>query len=131
VDVREADAADPQALATAVQDVAQDGFDRILLDVPCTNTGVLRRRVDARWRFNQEHLDLAVDSQRRLLDAAAAHLRPGGSMVYSTCSLEPEENELQVAQWLDRHPKFTVERRVSLFPPDSGTDGAYAALLRS
>ena len=105
-------------------------FDRILLDMPCTNTGVLRRRADARWRFSEDRLAKLTQLQRRLLDTAALFLKPGGILVYSTCSLEPEECEQMVDSWLAAHAGFTKERQVSLFPPESRTDGAYAAALR-
>lgn len=129
--IRRADAADPAALARAVDGLAPDGFDRILLDVPCTNTGVLRRRPDARWRFDEGRLREAVKMQRRLLDAAAPHLRAGGSMVYSTCSLEPEENEQQIEAWLGENRGMRRIREIALIPPNRETDGAYAALLQS
>ncbi len=105
-------------------------FDRILADVPCTNTGVLRRRPDARWRFTVPRLRAACRRQREILDALAPRLKPGGVLVYSTCSLEPEENEHIVQSWLARHPDFVLERSVTLFPPETETDGAYAAALR-
>ncbi|MBU1693153.1 MAG: 16S rRNA (cytosine(967)-C(5))-methyltransferase RsmB [Verrucomicrobia bacterium] len=105
------------------------GFDGILLDAPCTNTGVLRRRADARWRFSLSHLQTAVRKQRALLNALAGFVAPGGRLVYSTCSLEPEENENQIREWLAGHPEFALEGERALRPPDSGTDGAYAARL--
>jgi 16S rRNA (cytosine967-C5)-methyltransferase len=105
-------------------------FDRILLDVPCSNTGVIRRRPDARWRFSLQRMKRTVAAQRALLDAAATVLKPGGALVYSTCSLEREENEDQVASWLATHKAFALEKETKLFPPVSETDGAYAALLR-
>ncbi|MFH0908492.1 MAG: 16S rRNA (cytosine(967)-C(5))-methyltransferase RsmB [bacterium] len=108
---------------------AEGRFDRILLDVPCSNTGVLRRRADARWRFAEDRLASLVETQRALLDHAATLLKPGGSLVYSTCSLEPEENEELVAAWLKDRPGFALRRERRLFPPESGTDGTYAALL--
>ena len=104
-------------------------FNAILLDVPCTNTGVIRRRPDARWRFSTERLRAACDKQAVILDAAAASLESGGRIVYSTCSLESEENETQVDRWLCRHAEFKLVDSHKLFPPESGTDGAYAALL--
>ena len=104
-------------------------FDAILLDVPCTNTGVIRRRPDARWRFSPERLRAARDKQEAILEAAAACLRPGGRLVYSTCSLELEENEGQIDRWVARHSEFRITNSRNLFPPESQTDGAYAALL--
>ena len=130
VAIRQADATDSVALAKATDGLAPNGFDRILLDVPCTNTGVLRRRPDARWRFDEKRLREAVRIQRQLLDAAAPHLRTGGSMVYSTCSREPEENKKQVNAWLSENKDIRCVREFALFPPEDQTDGAYAALLQ-
>ena len=84
----------------------------VLLDAPCTGTGVLRRRPDARWRVDPQRLRSLVELQRELLDAAAGVVRPGGLLVYSTCSLEAEENEEQVDDFLARHRDFERE------PPD-------------
>ncbi len=116
-------------LTAGLREADATPFDAILLDVPCTNTGVLRRRADARWRFSPESLAAAVAQQRALLDAAAPRLRPGGRIVYSTCSLEPDENEDQVRRWLADHPAFRLDRERRSFPPESGADGAYAARL--
>ncbi len=106
-----------------------DRYAAILLDVPCTNTGVIRRRADVRWNFSEARLRRVVERQRSILESAAALLEPGGRIVYSTCSLEPEENEQQVETWVERHPEFKPEQCRRLFPPESGTDGAFAALL--
>ena len=108
--------------------VAFGNFDRILLDVPCTNTGVLRRRPDARWRFSEAQLSVMTQLQESMLTAAAGLLAPGGVLVYSTCSLEPEENELLVTRWSQQH-HFELESSRQQVPPASGCDGAYAARL--
>ena len=71
-------------------------FDRVLLDAPCTGTGTLARHPDARWRLSPESIAEMAGLQRRMLDAAARAVRPGGLLVYSTCTLEPEENEERV-----------------------------------
>lgn len=104
-------------------------FDAILLDVPCLNTGVLRRRVDARWRFTRDRIEMIKKTQRQILNAMSKHVKPGGRMVYSTCSLEVEENEEMVTRWAREHTEFRLVKAKRLFPPKSGTDGAYAALL--
>jgi 16S rRNA (cytosine967-C5)-methyltransferase len=80
--------------------------DTILLDAPCTGTGVLGRRAELRWRTGQEKLDELAGLQKALLDRAAALLKPGGTLVYATCSVEPEENEQQAKAFLERHPGF-------------------------
>ena len=104
-------------------------FDAILLDVPCLNTGVLRRRVDARWRINRERIEVLKKTQWQILTAMSKCLKSGGRMVYSTCSLEVEENEELVSRWAREHKEFRLVKAKRLFPPKSGTDGAYAALL--
>ncbi len=124
VTIVQGDAARPQAVPEL-----EAGFDAVLLDVPCTNTGVIRRRPDARWRFSPERLKAAVERQRAILDGAAPLVKQGGRLVYSTCSLELEENEEQVRGWLARHPEFTLAESRRLFPPETGTDGAFSALL--
>lgn len=117
----------------------RDGsFDLALLDAPCTGTGVYRRRFDARWNWSPGLLATCMETQRKLLDGAAAAVRPGGRLVYSTCSLEPEENGCQVAAFEERHPEFervsfpapsqlVTEGLLSIFPPEHGMDGMFAA----
>ena len=104
-------------------------FDRILLDVPCSNTGVLRRRPDARWRFSEKRLARLVGVQARMLNACSKLLAPDGALVYSTCSLEPEENEGQVDRWIEQNPEFRIDAQSVSIPPDSEMDGAYAVRL--
>ncbi len=104
-------------------------FDGLLLDVPCSNTGVLRRRPDARWRFSEDRQKKLIETQFRILHGAAALVRPGGRLVYSTCSIEPEENEPLIKRWLANHYEFRLERQRLLLPAAEQTDGAYAALL--
>ncbi|MDD5482762.1 MAG: transcription antitermination factor NusB [Kiritimatiellae bacterium] len=104
-------------------------YDRILADVPCSNTGVIRRKPDVRWRFSLNGLNLIVKTQTKMLDRLAPLLKPGGTLVYSTCSLEPEENRGQITKWLAKHPDFRLAGERSFFPPDSGTDGGYAAAI--
>jgi len=102
-------------------------FDRILVDAPCSNTGVLRRRVDVRWRLTEEDFIRMPAQQLALVRRAADLLKPGGALVYSTCSLEPEENDALVERALAAIPGLRfLESRRSL-PFVDGIDGAYAA----
>lgn len=106
-------------------------YATVLLDAPCSNTGVLRHRVDARWRLDPGHIAHQAETQLKLLRAAAAFVAPGGSLVYSTCSLEPEENQGVVDAFLGgRDPGFVLERCVESRPWETGHDGAGAFLLR-
>jgi len=132
-------------LRTAARRPALAGaFDRVLLDAPCSGTGVLGRRADMRWNRMESDLPELVALQDELLDAAAAAVREGGLLVYATCSLEPEENAERVEAFLARHPAFSREDVEGLVPGEMrtpagdyaalphihGTDGAYAARLR-
>ena len=105
-------------------------FDRILVDAPCSNTGVLRRRVDLRWRISAEEMTRLQKTQTELLAQAATRLKPGGILVYSTCSLEPEENSGLIKTFLEANRHFTLESERQLLPFVDGVDGAYVAKLK-
>lgn len=102
-------------------------FDRVLVDAPCSNTGVMRRRVDLRWRLRPEDLARLRATQLELLDQAAARLKPGGRLVYSTCSIEPEENQQVAQDFLARHVDLTLRAERELLPFRDQVDGAYVA----
>jgi 16S rRNA (cytosine967-C5)-methyltransferase len=120
-------------------------IDRVLLDAPCSGTGTLRRNPDIKWRSID--LPALIETQRRIINAAAPLLKSGGRMVYATCSLLAEESEAVVAEFRAAHPEFAVvpaqeilERRhvalpatadggVRLSPLQNGTDGFYAIAL--
>ena len=104
-------------------------FDRILVDAPCSNTGVLRRRVDLRWRIRAEEIERLRVQQLELLRKAAAQLAPKGTLIYSTCSLEPEENRQVVDAFLEVEKGFKFECDRELIPFKDGVDGAYVAKL--
>lgn len=120
------------------------GFDRVLVDAPCSGTGTWRRNPDARWRAEEAGLDALVSLQASILDSAARLVKPGGRLVYATCSLLPEENEAQVEAFLAAHPEFQVvplreaapqitdsghPQHLSLTPARHGTDGFFAAVM--
>ncbi len=118
-------------------------FDRVLVDAPCTGLGVLRRRADARWRKEEATIPEMAELQRGLLDGAAPLVRPGGVLVYSVCSLEPEETDEIVESFLRTHPEFARENVQPFLPPGfaaaepvfrafphrHGTDGVFAARM--
>jgi 16S rRNA (cytosine967-C5)-methyltransferase len=122
----------PVFVADAMQPpFAANALDHVLVDAPCSATGTMARHPDARWRLTPDALTQMVERQRGLLDAVAPVVRPGGVLVYLTCSLEPEENARQIDAFLDRHPGFCRDRDdLSIFPPDAGTDGGYGARMR-
>jgi len=123
---------------------AMHPMEAILLDVPCTGTGTFRRHPDARWRLKVSDIAVMAAAQRTILKSAASVVKPGGLLVYSTCSLEPEENEAQIETFLRAHPEWSLEppaERVvpsavldggflRVLPQQHGTDGAFAARLR-
>jgi 16S rRNA (cytosine967-C5)-methyltransferase len=114
---------------TATLDPQPATCDRVLVDAPCSNTGVLRRRVDLRWRIQPKEVERLRATQLDLLQKAALRLKPGGVLVYSTCSLEPEENTALVQQFLATQPDFKLDRERQLLPFVAGVDGAYVARL--
>ena len=117
------------AAADALQaDLPEASLQALLLDVPCSNTGVIRRRPDVRWTWSNSKLQELVTLQSAILDSSRKLLCPGGRLVYSTCSIEPEENSAQTARFLQRYPDFRLLKEQQLLP-DERHDGAYAALL--
>lgn len=110
-------------------DVADVKYDKVLVDAPCSNTGVLRRRPDARWNWTREKLAALVKLQSEILESAAKRVKDGGRLVYSTCSNEPEENRLQIEAFLSRHPEFSLLDAKESIPFETGVDGAFAAAL--
>ena len=119
-------------------------MDAVLIDVPCTGTGTFRRHPDARWRLKVSDLSVMSALQASILRAAAGAVRPGGLLIYSTCSLEPEENELQIENFLSRNSDWKLDPPpAGAVPPETidggflrilpqlhGSDGAFAARLR-
>jgi len=107
-------------------------FDRVLLDAPCSNTAVLRRRVEARWRLSDAALARLVKKETQLLDAALRSLKPGGTLVYSTCSLEPEENSRLLRSVLRRNHGFRLDAEDVIVPSRAGGDGiSMARIIRN
>jgi 16S rRNA (cytosine967-C5)-methyltransferase len=104
-------------------------FDRILIDAPCSNTGVMRRRVDLRWRIRLGEIARLRSTQLELLRQAAPLLKQGGVLVYSTCSLEQEENSEVVNEFLGGHTDFKLERTRELLPFVDGVDGTFTARM--
>ncbi len=104
-------------------------FDAVLVDAPCSNTGVMGKRPEVRHRLTPGDIDEHAQVQQRLLSAAATRVLPGGAIVYSTCSIEPEENSGVVSSFLGSTNEFELVSAREFFPGQGG-DGGYQALLR-
>jgi len=103
----------------------REEFDRVLVDAPCSGLGVLRRRADARWRKEESSVLSMAALQPTLLEGAAPRVKRGGVLVYSVCSLEPEETVEVVESFRKRHPEFEIEAADGFLPPAFRTGGAY------
>ena len=98
-----------------------DGYgrvDRVLADVPCTGLGVLRRRIETRWRRTPDELKTFPETQYAILANAARHVKPGGALVYCACTIEPEENQHVVARFLEKRPRFQVQSVLPFLPAE-------------
>jgi 16S rRNA (cytosine967-C5)-methyltransferase len=130
-------------LVCDARESALASVDAVLIDAPCTGTGTFRRHPDARWRLKVSDLAVSASMQRTIMRDAARLVRPGGLLIYSTCSLETEENDAQVEQFLREHPEFVLEPppaavpaavldagRLRVLPQRHGDDGAFAERMR-
>lgn len=106
-------------------------FDKVLLDAPCSNMGVLRRRVDARWRIKEKDISSCADLQLALLQKASEYVKPGGILVYSTCSIEHEENEAVAAHFMETlGSRFSRGECYYSYPWREGHDGGGAVAFK-
>jgi 16S rRNA (cytosine967-C5)-methyltransferase len=118
-------------LITSENDITalKDSADRLLLDVPCSGLGVLKRNPDAKWKLTADTISRTRAIQADILSRYCVMVKPGGWMVYSTCSVLPSENEKQVAAFLEQHPGYRLEDEQMLWP-SAGFDGFYMAGIR-
>ena len=109
----------------------RESFQRILIDAPCSGLGTLARHADARWRVTPQSIRGLLPQQQALLDGLVPLLAPGGSLVYATCTIHPDENQAQIQALLKRHPTLRLEHENQLWPDQaSGGDGFYSAVLQ-
>ena len=123
---------EPQLMdARAAKDHLKEGFDLILVDAPCSGTGVLNRRADARWRKSPDEIKKMVYLQREILKGVIPLLKPGSPLVYSTCSMEPEENQMQVDWILDSFPELRQQDLKGFVPNENLLWGEKANIFQS
>ncbi len=127
---RRAQRAGASIIKTSLPRPREDDFDLVLLDAPCSGTGTWRRQPELRWRLTPERLAELVATQDALLGHAAVRVKPGGRLVYATCSVLPRENEDRVARFLAAHANFErVGEAFRASPLSTGTDGFFAVVL--
>jgi 16S rRNA (cytosine967-C5)-methyltransferase len=115
--------------STKVIKKLKDSADAVLIDAPCSGIGVLKRNPDSKWKLQPEFMDKIRDTQAEILDKYSQMVKPGGKLVYATCSILPSENENQVKTFLDSHKEFKFVEDKKISPSKSGFDGFYMALL--
>ena len=109
---------------------AVDAFDAVLLDVPCTGLGLLGDKPDVRFAKSEADRDAIAATQRALLETCSRYVRPGGTLVYGTCTISRQENEAQVESFLQAHPTFSKVGERQYLPDSDGIDGFYHATMR-
>ena len=110
-------------------DALVEKADLVLADVPCSGLGVIRRKPEMKYR-DEFDFDELVEIQKKILETGSSYLRPGGRLIYSTCTINPRENELMIKKFLEMHEEFISEKEVKLSPFDNGYDGFYMNKLK-
>lgn len=116
--------------ATILPDLEEESFDRVLCDVPCSGYGVLSRKSDIKYHMQSEDMDGIIPIQKAILEKACTMVKPGGILVYSTCTLNKKENEKQVEAFLKKHEEYCLVKQETIFPFQYGSDGFYMAKLQ-
>lgn len=111
-------------------DFSEEMFDRILLDAPCSGLGVVRRKPDILRKITPDKIDGIMEDQRKLLESADKHLKKDGILVYSTCTINKNENEKQVSKFIEKHPNYSLLEEKVIFPYEYDSDGFYIAKLK-
>ena len=120
---------------TSIKDASElcvglnDYYDKILLDVPCTGIGVIRKKPDIKWTRKPEDIDELSNIQEQILNTCSNYLKKGGRMVYSTCTIFKRENHMQIEKFLSEHSDFKLIEEINLYPHINNTDGFYIAVL--
>jgi 16S rRNA (cytosine967-C5)-methyltransferase len=107
----------------------ENAFDKVLLDAPCSGTGTLRPNPEIRWRLTEDEINVFAENQKRFLVNASEVVKPGGRLVYSTCSVERDENEGVIEEFLARADRFRLLDSLRTWPQRQGSDGFFIAIL--
>ena len=116
--------------ATRVDSMYVEKADRVLVDVPCSGLGVVRRKPEIKYKEESAEIDLLPKKQLAILSASSEYVKPNGTLVYSTCTINPEENEKVVNEFLKKYPWFRKEERTLLLPNVNGTDGFFICVMK-
>jgi 16S rRNA (cytosine967-C5)-methyltransferase len=116
--------------ATKVDSEMVEKADRVLVDVPCSGLGVIRRKPEIKYKKRTSEMDSLPTKQLQLLSASSKYVKPGGVLVYSTCTINPEENQKVIAEFLKKNPSFAKEEAVQLMPNVNGTDGFFICKMK-
>ena len=116
--------------ATRVDSSMHQKADRVLVDVPCSGLGVIRRKPEIKYKEYDADIELLPKKQLAILSASASYVKPGGTLLYSTCTVNPRENERVVERFLDKNPSFKKIERTLLLPNVNGTDGFFICVMK-
>ena len=116
--------------ATILNENFVDKFDGVLVDVPCSGLGVLRRRAELRWRRDRENLKIFPPLQKTILETASKYVKKNGTLLYSTCTIEQSENHYVVEDFLTKHPEYILQEERQLLPHIEHVDGFYMAKMQ-
>ena len=116
--------------ATRVDSTMTEKADRVLVDVPCSGLGVVRRKPEIKYREKTGGMDLLPKKQLAILSASAQYVKPGGTLVYSTCTINPLENQRVIADFLKKNLTFKKEEAIQLLPHVNGTDGFFICVMK-
>jgi len=116
--------------ATRVDSTMVKRADRVLVDAPCSGLGVIRRKPEIKYKEESDELMLLPKKQEAILSASASYVKPGGTLVYSTCTINPQENEMVIDEFLKRNRDFEKVDRILLLPNVNGTDGFFICVMK-
>lgn len=108
----------------------QESFDKVLVDAPCSGLGIIRKKPDIKWQRTEESIQSLAGEQKEILETACTYVKKGGQLLYSTCTITPEENMDRVNEFISTHKDFELLSAKTLYPHKDGTDGFFISLLK-